>query len=64
MIAVFYMRGGHVIEVGNVESVSMESNSQTGSYNGYSIVWKDKTLSPKLFTLSIPDIVAVVAREE
>lgn len=57
--ATFYMRGGHTITVGNVESVELTRDATTGGYAGYTIKWEDPTIAPELFSLSIPDIVAV-----
>jgi hypothetical protein len=58
-VATFYMKGGHAIVVGNIKSVEMRRDATTGSYSGYSIEWEDVEKKPALFTLSIPDIVAV-----
>lgn len=61
--ATFYMRGGHQIVTGNVKSVSMTSNPE-GGYSAYSIKWLDAAKAPNMFSLSIPDIVAVVVVED
>ena len=63
MIVKFYMRGGHAIIVDGVEELTMTRDpSGTGAYGSYRITWEDGK-QPKLFTLSIPDIVAVFADE-
>lgn len=59
MRVVFYMRGGHIVTAPNVEKMEMTRDTSTGKYSGYSITWEDNK-GPALFTLSIPDIVAVV----
>ena len=59
MVATFYMKGGHVIQIDNVKSVELKRDSSTGSYSGYTIEWQDPDKRPALFSLSIPDIVAV-----
>lgn len=56
----FYMRGGHVVTATRVKEISMTRDKTTGSYCGYHIVWEDDGI-PTFFSLSIPDIVAVVA---
>lgn len=59
-IVKFYMRGGHVVTATKVKEISVTRDKTTGSYCGYHIVWEDDGI-PTFFTLSIPDIVAVVA---
>lgn len=60
--AVFYMKGGHVLTVKGVKEVSMTRDNQTGGYAGYTIEWEDGH-KPALFSLSIPEIVAVEVHE-
>jgi hypothetical protein len=62
-VATFYMKGGHVITVGNVEKVTMIRDDSTGTYSGYTIKWLDVDKAPLLFSLSVPDIVAVHVQE-
>lgn len=59
-IVKFYMRGGHVVTATKVKEISITRDKTTGAYCGYHIVWEDDGI-PAFFTLSIPDIVAVVA---
>jgi len=59
----FYMRGGHVVTATRVKSVEMTRDNSTGSYSGYTLEWNDPKDRPSMFTVSIPDIVAVVATE-
>jgi hypothetical protein len=54
-----YMRGGHKVVVNHVVSVTM-TRGNTGDYSGYEIIFNPDH-QPSLFTLSIPDIVGVVA---
>lgn len=58
----FYMKGGHTITAGPVVKVEMTRHMVEGNYTGYSIQWEDGK-EPPFFTLSIPDIIAVTARE-
>ena len=58
-VATFYMKGGHTIVIGNIKSVEMKRDMTTGNYAGYTIEWEDVNKKPALFSLSIPDIVAV-----
>lgn len=58
----FYMRGGHVVDAIGVKKLTMNRHPE-GGYLGYTIEWMYPETSPDLFTLSIPDIVAVVATE-
>jgi hypothetical protein len=60
--AVFYMKGGHVLTVRGVKEVTMTRDTVTGSYSGYNIKWEEGH-APSLFTMSIPDIVAVEVHE-
>jgi hypothetical protein len=59
----FHMRNGSVVEAHGVTNVEMTRENSTGQYSAYSIEWA-KGRSMRLFTLSIPDIVAVVAVNE
>jgi hypothetical protein len=59
----FHMRNGSIVRAYGVTNVEMTRESSTGSYSAYSIEWA-KGRSMRLFTLSIPDIVAVVAYSE
>jgi hypothetical protein len=61
--ATFYMKGGHAIEVGNIKSVELTRDAD-GSYKGYTIEWADTSKSPGLFSMSIPDIVAVMVQDD
>ena len=61
LTVVFYMRGGHRVVARDVKSVEMTRDSETGSYSGYTLEWNESAKRPPLFTLSIPDIVAVDA---
>lgn len=63
MIVKFYMKGGHVVTASGVEKVEMTRDNTTGSYSGYTIKWEEGH-SPRLFTLSVPDIIAVHAHDE
>jgi hypothetical protein len=56
----FHMRNGSIVQAHGVTKVEMTRESSTGQYSGYQLEWA-KGSSPRLFTLSIPDIVAVVA---
>lgn len=38
-VATFYMKGGHVIVIGNIKHVTMNRDASTGGYTGYSIEW-------------------------
>jgi hypothetical protein len=58
----FYMQGGHVVEAIGVKKLTM-SRDPGGGYSAYTIEWMWPDSSPELFTLSVPDIVAVVATE-
>jgi len=58
-VAAFYMKGGHVIVIDNIKKLEMTRDNTTGGYSGYSIDWLDVSKKPALFSLSIPDIVAV-----
>lgn len=60
MLVKFYMKGGHVIYADQVKHISMAHDTTTGAYCGYDIAWEDEG-GPKFFSLSIPDIVAVVS---
>lgn len=64
LTAHFYMRGNHCIVVDNFKSVEMTRDSNTGGYSAYKIEWISGQKTPSLFTLSIPDIVAVVVTEK
>jgi len=55
----FHMRNGSVVRAYDVTSVEM-TRAGSGAYSAYKIEW-GKGAAPRLFTLSIPDIVAVVA---
>lgn len=59
MVATFCMRGRHTIVIDNIKSVEMKPDISTGNYTGYTIEWEDIWKKPDLFSLSIPDIVAV-----
>jgi hypothetical protein len=59
----FYMKGGHVVTATGVKEVKMTRDTTTGAYIGYEVKWCWPESSPELFTLSIPDIVAVVATD-
>lgn len=63
LVAHFYMRSGQIITVGNVKSVKV-GRAGTGQYDSYQIEWVNPALAPNLFTLSIPDIIAVIVQEE
>jgi len=56
----FYMRGGHAVVANNVSEVEMTRNTTDGTYTGYTLSWNEGK-RPAMFTLSIPDIVAVHA---
>lgn len=56
----FYMRAGHAVSTHGVNKVEMTRDSTTGSYAGYTLEWNEGK-QPAMFTLSIPDIVAVRA---
>lgn len=58
-VATFYMRGGQTIVIGNIKGVELTRDRATGSYTGYTIEWEDISKKPALFSMSIPDIVAV-----
>lgn len=61
----FYMNGGHVIVVRDVKKVEMTRDPSTGSYSAYHLEWIDGAKdTPSLFTLSIPEIIAVIATED
>ena len=64
LTASFYMRGGQIITIGNVKKVEMTREGSTGQYSAYSSEWTNPKLAPNMFTMSIPDIIAVVAVEE
>lgn len=55
----FLMSGGHTVYAYHVASLSTRSNDD-GSFRSYEIHWVEGH-KPKFFSLSIPDIVAVVA---
>lgn len=57
----FYMRGGHCIGAYNVKCLTMHSDNE-GSFCGYKIEWVEGK-KPEFFSLSLPDIVAVVCRD-
>ena len=59
----FYMKGGHVITAKNVKNISSTRHPTTGDYSGYSVDWSPG-LAPNYFSLSIPDIVAIVSDVE
>lgn len=59
----FHMRNGSIVRAHGVTKVEMTRESSTGQYSGYSIEWAEGC-QPKMFTLSISDIVAVVAYSE
>lgn len=54
----FYMKGGHVIVTKYVKTFTATHDRATGYYTGYEIVWEDGR-NPKLFSLCLPDIVAI-----
>jgi hypothetical protein len=58
--ATFFMRGGQTVAIGNVKSVSMTRELGTGQYSAYEIEWANPKVAPLMFTLSIPDIIAVI----
>lgn len=55
----FFMKGGHIIKAPDVTDVTMKRDNTTGAYIGYDLTWANPKNAPKMFTLSIPDIVAV-----
>ena len=57
--ATFYLRGNHEITLDNIGSVTMTRDNETGSYAAYTIEWFDQSRAPHMFTMSLPDIVAV-----
>jgi hypothetical protein len=59
----FFMRGNHQIIATLVKTIKMIRNTTTGAYDGYQLEWHEGG-QPSLFTLSIPDIVGVVATED
>lgn len=61
-VATFYMKGNHIITVDGVKEVTMTRDHKMGSYAGYTIEWEDG-YKPSLFSLSIPEIVAVKVTE-
>lgn len=62
--ATFYMRGGHEITLGNLKNVEMNRDTSIGSYSGYTLEWIDGAKAPRMFSLSIPDIVAVIVVDD
>jgi len=58
----FHMRGGHTIVTTGVKEITMRRDNASGAYAGYEITWEEGR-KPLLFSLSIPDIVAVTAVE-
>lgn len=63
MNVTFYLRGGHEIKLSGISSVEMQRDMSTGYYRGYDIKWSNPDDAPRLFTMSIPDIVAVLTSE-
>jgi len=59
----FYMKGGHQVVAKYAKNVKMTRDSGTGAYSGYEVEFEPGH-HPSLFTVSIPDIVAVVAEEQ
>ncbi len=62
MYVEFYLRSGRVVYTDKVTNIEMTRESDTGAYSGYKIEWAEG-FSPRLFSLSIPEIAAVVARD-
>ncbi len=62
MIAKFYMRGGHVVVVKNVENLTTNSNMDGSGFSGYKIEWKPGAKIP-LLSLALQDIVAVTVEK-
>lgn len=58
----FHMRSGSTVTAEYVETVEMTRRPETGDYAGYRLEF-EKGRAPRLFTVSIPDIVAVVATD-
>jgi hypothetical protein len=58
------MKGGHAVVANGVKEVEMQRDTTTGAYTGYVIKWADPGNTYQLFTLSVPDIVGVVAEEQ
>lgn len=59
----FHMRNGSVVRTHGVTKVEMTREGSSGQYSAYSIEWV-KGAAPRMFTLSIPDIVAVITYPE
>lgn len=58
----FYMQGGHAIKASGVQQVAVEKDTSTGKFTSYSVTWHQGQ-KPSMFTLSLSDLVAVVAVE-
>lgn len=62
MRVTFYMMGGHKVTTDHVKKITMGRNFETGKYNSYSIEWA-MSANNDLFSLSVPDVVAVTSED-